>query len=178
MRSALGVLVIAFGGVALADEKEVIVAVEPAFALMHVNSSTAWGGGAGLDLSYGVTDAVAIRATGAFTGHSLEATTGGPAGTLLAWHAGLGLTYTIDIVRVVPYIDFAVGVMGTERPAPAGATVTNNQLGVEIGVGVDYLISRRWAVGVVVRYHAFLTALSDIPVYFYAGPRIAMHFGG
>ena len=49
---------------------------------------------------------------------------------------------------------------------------------VEIGLGVDYLLTRRIALGFVVRYHAYLTALTQIPVYLYAGPRLALHFGG
>src|SRR3989442_13884843 len=83
------------GGAASADEREFIVAAQPGAAMIHVAGRDAWGGGGGLDLSYGVTDAIAIRATGAFTGHALDpirdkdGNVTMPGGTQLAWHAGL-----------------------------------------------------------------------------------------
>jgi hypothetical protein len=166
---------------AAADEREFMLAVEPAFSLIHVGNSTAWGGGGGVDLSYGVSDAIAIRVTGAFTGQAIgdytTDTTRNPSGTVLSYHAGAGLTYIIDILRVVPFIDFSFGLVGSRRPTPQG-DVWQNDFGMEIGIGLDYLINRRIAVGAVVRYHAYLTALSTIPVWLYAGPRIAFHFGG
>ena len=35
-----------------------------------------------------------------------------------------------------------------------------------------------WAIGVVVRYHAFLTDITRIPVYLFVGPRVTFRFGG
>jgi outer membrane protein W len=168
---------LALASPARADEREWILSLQPAAALLHLGGETAWGGGAGLDLSYGFTDALAVRVTGAATAHALGATMNDPGGTVLAYNAGAGLTYTIDILRLVPYVDFAIGLVGTTREVN-GERRTSNQLGMELGLGVDYLVSRRWAVGFVVRYHAYLTALSELPVYLYFGPRIALHFGG
>lgn len=162
---------------ARADEREFILALQPAFSLVHVGAQTVYGGGGGIDLSYGITDAVAVRATGAFTGHAIDATRSAPSGTMTAWHAGAGITYTIDILRLVPYFDLSIGILGTRRPSSGGASESRNDLGLEVGIGLDYLITRRVAVGVVVRYHALLTALSTIPVWLYAGPRVAIHFG-
>jgi hypothetical protein len=167
---------------AAADEKEFLLAVQPGFSLIHVGDQTAWGGGAGVDFAYGVTDALAVRATGAFTGQAIgEAKMNdqvtAPSGTVLSYFAGVGVTYTIDVLRVVPYIDFAVGALGTRRPTLQG-DAWGHDFGIEIGLGLDYLVNRRFAVGVVVRYHAFLTAIADLPVYLYAGPRLAVHFGG
>ena len=54
-----------------------------------------------------------------------------PAGTLIAYQAGAGLTYTIDILRLVPYFDVAVGILGIARPAADGTTRIDNQFGIQ-----------------------------------------------
>lgn len=183
MRAAFALLVVvALARPGLADEKEFVLSLQPGFSMIHIGDQTAWGGGGGLDLSYGVTDAFAVRVTGAFSAQQIDAltmnnTVVNPAGTVLAYHAGVGVTYIVDILRVVPFIDFSLGLLGTRRPTATGDQ-WSNEFGIEIGIGVDYLITRRIAIGAVVRYHAFLTALATIPVYLYAGPRIAFHFGG
>ena len=174
---ALLVLWAAFARPAVADEKEIILSASPDFAFIHLDGHTAWGGGGAVDVSYGLTDALAVRATGAFTAHGIGRTDVAPAGSVLAYHAGVGVTYAIDIVRVVPSLDFSLGLLGVRRPTSYGDQYTN-QFGVEIGLGVDYLLSRRIAIGVVARYHAFLTAITELPAYFYAGPRVSFHFGG
>ena len=94
-----------------------------------------------------------------------------------AYHAGAGITYAVDILRLVPYFDVSVGLLGLVQPTDKGPKPTFD-FGVEIGLGVDYLINRRVAVGFVVRYHAYLTSITQIPVYMYAGPRVAIHWGG
>lgn len=172
------VLLCAVGGSAAADEKEFILALDPAFGFVVDGDRHAWGGGTGLDLSYGVTDALAVRATGAFTAHNLPATKDLVGGLLTAWHAGVGITYAVDATRLVPYFDLAVGLLGRTEPVKGGGNKAGYDFGAEIGIGVDYLITRRWAVGFVVRYHAYLTNITQLPVYLYAGPRIAIHFGG
>ena len=103
MRAArLFALCAAAASVARADEKEVILAVQPAFAVVSLHKSSlydlqyAWGGGGGIDLTYGLTDAFAVRATGSLTAHSLDATKTDPGGTLYAWHAGAGATYAVE----------------------------------------------------------------------------------
>lgn len=176
-------LTLAAPGAASADEKEWVVALSPGFAVTRLGDRTAWGGGAGLDLLYGVTDALSLRLTGAYAAHSLpvvektDSMPGLPGGLVTAFHAGAGVSYAVDIVRLVPYFDLSIGVLGLRQPTDKGEQ-SGYDFGVEIGVGADYLINRRLAVGFVVRYHAYLTALSDIPVYLYAGPRLALHFGG
>ena len=60
-------------GRAAADEKEFVLALAPGFAFAKVGDRTAWGGGGGLDVNYGITDALSLRLTGAVTGHSLPA---------------------------------------------------------------------------------------------------------
>jgi opacity protein-like surface antigen len=166
-----------------ASAKEFTLSLEPAFALVYLTDAnqprrTVYGGGGGLDVSYGVSESIAVRVTGAWTAHAIGATGSTPAGILQAYHAGAGITYVFDVLRLVPYIDFSIGLLGTARPGPNGRTDISNQFGIQVGVGVDYLISRTLAVGFVVRYHVYLTSLTQIPAYLYLGPRIAFHFGG
>lgn len=164
---------------ARAERKEVIVALQPGFALMHLDGQTAYGGGGALDLSVGVSDALSVRATGVFTGHALGDTKTAPGGALLDYYAGLGLNYTIDLIRLVPYIDLSLGILGTVRPPDTtGLRHMSEDVGFEIGIGFDYLVNRYFAVGVIARYYAVITDPTDIPVYFFAGPRLAVHFGG
>src|SRR5579871_39998 len=82
---------------AAADEKEWQLALVPAASLIRVGDRTAWGGGGGVDLAYGVTDSFALRVTGAFTGHALSAETENgttsPGGSVLACFGGVGVTW-------------------------------------------------------------------------------------
>lgn len=169
---------------ARAGEKEWILALQPGFAFVKIDDRIAWGGGGGIDASYGVTDNLAVRVTGAVTEHLLDPKRDpttmkltAPGGPVTAYHAGAGITYAVDILRLVPYFDVSVGLLGLVQPTDKGPKPTFD-FGVEIGLGVDYLINRRVAVGFVVRYHAYLTSITQIPVYMYAGPRVAIHWGG
>lgn len=169
--------------VAHASAKEFVLSLQPAFALVYQTNanqtrSVVYGGGGGIDFSYGVSESLAVRMTGAWTAHAIGATTSTPAGVLQAYHAGAGITYLFDVLRLVPYIDFSIGLLGTVRPGTNGSTNISNQFGIQVGVGVDYLINRTVGVGFVVRYHVYLTSLTQIPAYLYLGPRIAFHFGG
>ena len=47
---------------------------------------------------------------------------------------------------------------------------------IDIGLSADYLITRRVAVGLAVRYHALVTDLSRFPLYLTVGPRLVIRF--
>src|SRR4051812_44271320 len=58
---------------ASADEREWILSLQPGAAMIHVpDRGDAWGAGGGLDLTYGINDALALRLTGAYTAHALD----------------------------------------------------------------------------------------------------------
>ena len=65
---------------------------------------------------------------------------------------------------------------GTTQPTAMGDKTALN-LGVGIGLGADYMLNRRWALGAEVRYHAFLTDLGRLPLYLTVGPRLLVRFG-
>ena len=60
----------------------------------------------------------------------------------------VGLTYTIDVLRLVPYVDLDVGVVHI-----GGAVVQPQTLiAMQLGVGADWFVNRLWTVGMGFRY--------------------------
>jgi hypothetical protein len=169
-------------GTARAEQRELALGLQPAYGLTYIDERSPSGGGGILHASYGLTDAVSLQIMGGATAHPLAAVMDDmtmktlPAGTLLTWQVSAGVAYALDIVRIVPFFEASLGVLGTYTRTSAGVQSKLNA-GAAIGLGADYLISRRWAVGVAIRYHAFLTDLGRIPIYLTAGPRVVVRFG-
>ena len=164
---------------AQAERRRVRLGVQPLYALAFVDRRDPSGGGVGADVAYSLTDALSVRAS-AFVGwHDARGLTAAdPGGTVSSFGAFAGLTYALDVVRIVPSFDLGVGVVGlrgqrtfTSRPALLPSL---NALAVELGFGFDWLVTHRWSVGAVVRYHALLTELSRAPGFLYAGPRVSL----
>lgn len=151
---------------AQAGERELLVTVQPVYALSYLSDHVAHGVGAAAQVSYGLTDTWALQVLGGVT------TQPGEPGTSLLWHASAGVVYALDVVRVVPYFEAAVGIAGLATDAGAGPN-----LGALVGLGADYEINRRWSVGLGLRYQAYLTDLGRVPVDFTVGPRATVHFG-
>jgi len=105
---------------------------------------------AGADLEYGFTDAWAARLSLGTGFHHVDADMKNmlPGGRVRASTALIGITYTFDVLRLVPYIQTGLGVINF-----SGA-VTNPglKLDAELGAGADYLLTRRWALGAVLQY--------------------------
>jgi hypothetical protein len=60
----------------------------------------------------------------------------------------LGLTYTFDVLRLVPYADLQVGLAQVR-----GAVMTpQSLLAMELGVGADYFVTRRITAGISFHY--------------------------
>ncbi len=157
----------------------------PTYALTYVDARNPSGGGGALDIGFGISEALSLHASGFVSWHPVSATKTNTAGTVGVFGAMVGLTYTIDVIRIVPYFDLGVGVLGLRGDGGFGSSAAANKVvdsstafGVEIGFGADYLLNRHLALGVVVRYHAFVTDITRIPVYLYVGPRLSFHFGG
>ena len=148
---------------ASADEREFALSASSDAALLRSEGSR-WGGGATLELSYGLSDAVALRATGSLTAHE---------GSTLAYQTCLGLGFALDILRVVPFVDFSFGLLGRRAEGS-----WSNDFGVTVGLGADYLVSRRLTLGGIARFGASLTSNRETPLLFYVGPRITFRFGG
>jgi hypothetical protein len=105
----------------------------------------AWGGVGALDLEYGLNDAWALRLSLGASLHPVDARPdlGAPGGTVNATSAMAGVTYTFDVLRLVPYVAGTVGAMRFD----GAVAVPRTTLAGEISIGADYLITRFWAWG-------------------------------
>lgn len=108
-----------------------------------------WGPAGALDLEYGFHEAFAARASVGVLEHPVPAVKSVRlAGTLRATTALAGLTYTFDVLRLVPYVSLDVGlVQWSGGGAPAHRT-----LATETVVGADYYLTTRWAWGASAQY--------------------------
>jgi hypothetical protein len=118
---------------------------------VNVDGRQPWGDAAALDLEYGFLDAWAARASLEGSVHSVSASpqAGLPGGTIHTDAALLGVTYAVDILRLVPYFDLELGV------AQIGGAVVRREphmLVSELGAGGDYFVTRRVTVGLSFQY--------------------------
>jgi hypothetical protein len=170
---------------ARADFKEWTVSAWPAYAVTYVDSRAPSGVGGGAEVGFGITEALTLEASGFMSWHPVGATKMTAAGTIGEFSGMLGINYALDVIRLVPSFDVAVGLLGLRGSAGFADTPRSNQVvpsstafGVALGFNLDYLLTRHLSVGVTVRYHAFLTDITRIPVYLFVGPRVTFRFGG
>ena len=168
-----------------ADWKEWTIATWPAYAVTYVDTRAPSGAGGGLEVGYGITDAITLKASGFMSWHPTDATMNTASGTIGEFAVMAGANYSLDVIRLVPSFDVQFGVLGIrgsanfQDTAKSNAVVpTSTAFGVGLGFSLDYLLTRHVAVGIVVRYHAFLTDITRIPVYLYVSPTVTFRFGG
>jgi hypothetical protein len=135
---------------AAAGEDEWQVSARLGLGDVDIDGRAPFGVLAGADLEYGFTDAWAARLSLGTGFHNVNADMKNrlPGGRVRATTALVGVTYTFDVLRLVPYIQTGIGVINF------GGAVTRpgTQLDAELGLGADYLITRRWALGSVLQY--------------------------
>jgi hypothetical protein len=91
------------------------------------------------------------------------------------WNADAGVIYKLDIVQFVPYF----GVLGGAYYLAGGSLPSAMPLpGGEVAVGGDYLLTRRWAVGLSIREHFLFTELGTYPSYLTVTARVEVNWGG
>jgi hypothetical protein len=168
-----------------ADYKEWTLAAWPAYAVTYVDTRAPSGAGGGVEVGFGISDSLTLKASGFMSWHPVDATKTTAAGTIGEFSAMVGLNYSLDVIRLVPSFDLQLGVLGLRGDAAFADSARSNAVvpsstafGVGVGFSLDYLLTRRIALGVVVRYHAFLTDVTRIPVYLFVGPRITFKLGG
>lgn len=156
-RAVLGCAVVCWGvaggprAARAAGEQEWQLAARTGTATVNADGRTSWGFAAGLDVEYGLTDAWAVRASGATSLHSVAPEMRmdpRPSGKIVTAAGLAGLTYTIDILRLVPYGDFQLGAYRL-----SGAVTKPTTLFVAaIGIGADFYLTRRWTAGAYFQY--------------------------
>lgn len=134
--------VLAPGRVNALEERAWQLAGAGAFAALATDRWTS-GGGLGLELSRGLTDAWALRVA---VDASLHATEGDEA--VRRTTATVGLGYALDVLRLVPHADVSLAFLDV---GPGAGLAGRRDLGLSAGAGFDYWLGRRWAAGLLVR---------------------------
>ncbi len=146
------------GSARAAGEQEWQLGARTGAATVNADHRTAWGFAAALDLEYGLTDAWAIRTSASTTLQSVgpeKAMDPRPTGKIVTGAALAGLTYTLDVLRLVPYVDLQLGVYRI-----SGAVTSPSTLFVAaVGIGADFYVTRLWTVG---GYFQYLFAPADL----------------
>ncbi|MBI5535898.1 MAG: outer membrane beta-barrel protein [Deltaproteobacteria bacterium] len=106
------------------------------------------GYGAGGHLVYGLNDTFNAMLEVGVSGHPIYSNR--PWMTVASGAAGV--SYTLDILRWVPYAGLLVG--GYHFSA-VGHDKAETKLGFQLALGLDYAFNRSWAMGVQLRYHTF-----------------------
>lgn len=157
---------------AAAREGQWAVGLTPSYAFLVLNAQLEPdGGGAGLYLQYGVTDAISLLASGLWTGHTLEASEEDPGGLYQVLSVSFGISYTLDMGRIRPALDLAAGVLHLRY-----GDQSTTSMSILAGLSADYMMRPWLSVGLAFHYHAYLANPAELPVYFDAGPRVTVHF--
>jgi hypothetical protein len=134
-----------------AGEHEWQAALRLGAGTVSVDGRKPWGFAGGVDLEYGLTDAWALRLSFEGSTHDVSKSNDmdmRPAGAIRTDAALIGVTYTFDVLRLVPYADVQAGFAQVR-----GAVVApQSLLAMELGVGADYFVTRRVTAGVSFHY--------------------------
>lgn len=165
---------------AQAVERQHHLGLDPSLAMLKVadKSSLSTGPSIGVHYTYGLSDQFNFMAEGGVSFVALggeEKTDKTPTNRPThVEHAMVGIGYVLDVIRWVPYIGLLAG--GYRL---GGGTMDSSAIafGVELAAGLDYQLTRHWAVGVTFRQHEILTRISDYPSYTTFGLRAEYAWG-
>jgi hypothetical protein len=164
---------------ALAIEGQHRLGLDPSLAMLKVDDKSTWSVGAGLalDYTYGINDQFQFIAEAGHAVVALHQNQDTPSSPrtrpATVTHATAGIGYVIDIIRWVPTIGILVGAYRFGGGTLDGALYLP---GLELTAGVDYQLSREWAVGLAAREALFLTS-SNYPFYITGMLRIVYSWG-
>ncbi|MFH2006149.1 MAG: hypothetical protein ABI333_06150 [bacterium] len=151
---------------ARAGEDELVVAPSLAYSVLRADGAERHGGAVYLDIDLGLTDSWSVRWSGHYSAHAV---TGDNSDLLSAGALAFGALYTIDVLKVVPYISLSVGVSAL---GGAGQGLRWN-CEMSVGIGIDYLVSRSFSVGLELRYQALVPDIERYPLFLGVGVRLA-----
>jgi hypothetical protein len=136
---------------AAAGENEWQAALRLGAGTVNVDGRKPWGIAGGLDVDYGITDAWGVRASVDASSHSVSKVDDmdmRPAGSVSTRAALIGLTYTFDVLRLVPHANLQAGLIQL-----AGAVMTPQSLfAMRLGIGADYFVTRHFTAGLSCQY--------------------------
>jgi hypothetical protein len=127
-----------------AGEDEWQASVRLGGANKNGSPTASWGLAGALDLEYGLTDSWSLRASAGTLSHPVPAVMDvSPAGSLRATTGLAGVTYTFDVLRLVPYLELGLGLVYW-----SGVGIQDHAtFAAEAGIGADYLLTPNWAIG-------------------------------
>jgi hypothetical protein len=138
-------------GAAAAGEREWQVGLRLGAGTVSIDGRKPWGIAGGLDVEYGLTDAWAIRLSLEGSTHDVSKASDKdmrPEGAIRTDAALIGLTYAFDVLRLVPYADLQIGFAQVQ----GAVTAPQSLLAMELGIGADYFVSRRFLAGLSFHY--------------------------
>ncbi len=162
------VAVSAAPGEARAIERQHHFGLDPSLSLLKVDDkpTLSTGFGIGAHYTYGIDDQFNFmaEANGSIVAADQKQDTPTSPHTRPAqvMHALVGIGYVIDVLRWVPYFGILAG--GYRL---SGGTLDNALyiFGGAAQLGLDYQLSRQWAIGVAGQQHFLLTKMSTYPSY-------------
>jgi len=153
---------------AQAVERQHHIGLDPSLAMLKVDdkSTVSVGAGLGLHYTYGINDQFNLMveanvARVAANQQQDDATTPHTRPADVA-HATAGVGYVLDVLQFVPYFGLLVGGYRLSGGTLDSALVLP---GAELAVGLDYQLSRHWAIGLAGRQHLLFTKASTYPSY-------------
>jgi hypothetical protein len=135
---------------AAADDDDWQLSARGGIASVVVDGRNPTGLRLGLDGQYGLSDAWAVRLTTSGSRHGVSANAAKqlPGGTIWSYAVFGGVSYTMDVLRLLPSFEVGVGMLGV-----TGAVVKPHRaIGLQAAAAADYLVSPRWSVGGVAEY--------------------------
>lgn len=157
--------ILAGPSLAAAYEDQLTGGLEVGYAHLSGDSLQGPGVFGGVDLKWGLSDAWNLWGA---LGYSLHPPSDDADAIHAATAAG-GIEWVFDVVQIVPYAS-----LGLEALVTATAGEIDPAIGAQVGLGVDYLLSRAAALGIVIRYHAPLSRIAELPVYLTAGLKLSL----
>lgn len=135
---------------AAAGANELEVAGRVGIGVINQGSAHPWGPAGGIDVAYGLNDAWALSGTlqGSSASVSADKSAGIAGGTEHAVAAAVGVTYTVDILRLVPYVTLQLGIAELGGPLAPSETMFASAL----ALGGDYFLTVRLKAGVMFQY--------------------------
>lgn len=150
-------------GPARAGEDDRALSVSLSYGTFSIPDHTPKGSVLGLDYERGFSEVLAFRAS---TGGGVYFEDGSRS---YSGHLVLGITYLMDVLKYVPYVNAGVGCIllgGGDVDLDLSALL-------EFGVGLDVLHSRTFSYGAVVRFESYIQETA----FFTAGVRATWRWG-
>lgn len=136
--------------VARADADDWQVSARAGLASVVIDGRDPLGLGLGGELQYGLDDAWALRLAlgGAAQRVSTDMSKQLPGGTIWSYSAFAGFGYTMDVLRLLPTFAAGIGILGARGAVKSG----HANLGIQVGLGADYLLTPRFSLGATAEY--------------------------